>query len=63
MLERVNEIMGETALYGLENLFDSDATNNKENITIEPNIIDNIEIDEDENDSNEVFSVRYFLLL
>ncbi|XP_018366000.1 PREDICTED: uncharacterized protein LOC108763133 [Trachymyrmex cornetzi] len=51
LLKRVNEIMGETAVYGLENPFDSDATN-KENITIEPNIV---EIDDDEND-REVFT-------
>lgn len=47
--------MGKTAVYGLKNPFDSDATNNKENITIESNIF---ELDDDENDPKEVFAVN-----
>lgn len=57
MLKRVQEIMGETSVYGLMNPFDSDSIDNKENIIYE--ILD----EDDENDSNpeEVFSVSYIL--
>ncbi|KMQ91417.1 hypothetical protein RF55_8722 [Lasius niger] len=44
--------MGETSVYGLVNPFDSDATNNKENINIENKIF---EVD-DEDDPKEVFT-------
>lgn len=59
MLKRVTEIMGETSVYGLVNPFDSDATNNKENINIENEIF---EVD-DEDDPKEVFTVSYIFLL
>ncbi|XP_071632230.1 uncharacterized protein [Temnothorax longispinosus] len=52
LLERVTEVMGETSTYGLMNPFDSDAID-KENTNIE--ILDDDD-DSNENDPNEVFS-------
>jgi len=65
LLERAQEIIGETAVQGLINPFDSDYINNFDyiNDNKENNVVEDIlqEDKDNENNSNDVFSVNCVL--
>jgi len=54
IFERAQEIMSETAIHGLNNPFDSDSIDDKENVS---SIIDISEDEDDDNDTTQVFTV------